>query len=64
MARIITILVLIIITSVLFFGIFSMNPGAQATDDLSQVLHNQRLILDKLETIDKKLDIIKIRIKI
>ena len=62
------ILLLIIIVSLFIFEIFDRNAGAQDTGRdtgvLDKVLQNQKLILEKLDAVDKKLDVIKVRIKI
>lgn len=70
MVRGIIILLLIIVASFLIFDMCNRNVVAQEADDvgkaasLSQVLENQELILEKLEVLDKKLDIIKVRIRL
>jgi hypothetical protein len=58
------ILLLIIVASLFIFEMFDRNAGAQDMSVLGQILQNQRLILEKLDTMDKKLDVIKIRIKL
>ena len=57
------ILLLIIIVSLFIFEIFDRNAGAQDTDVLEKVLQNQKLILERLDTMDEKLDVIRVRIK-
>ena len=64
MARGIIILILIIVASFLIFEMTDKNVGAQSVTDLSQVLQNQKLILKKLDAVDKKLDVIKMRIRL
>lgn len=68
MVRGVVILLLIIIVSLFIFEIFDRNAGAQDSGQdkgiLDKVLQNQKLILEKLDAIDKKLDVIKVRIKI
>lgn len=67
MARGIIVLLLVMTISLLIFEIADRNAKAQSTDqpaiELSQVLEGERLILQKLDAIDKKLDVIKMRIK-
>jgi hypothetical protein len=67
MARGIIVLLLVMTISLLIFEIADRNAKAQSTDqpaiELSQVLEGERLILQKLDVIDKKLDVIKMRIK-
>ena len=62
MTKSITIALLIIIATLLVFEMFDGTAGAQATDELGHVIQNQKLILEKLNNIDKKLDVIKMRI--
>lgn len=62
MARGIIILLLIIIASFLIFEMTNKNAGAQGPTNLTQLIQNQQLILEKLDAIDKKLDVIKMRI--
>ena len=67
MARSIVALLLIIFTVFLIFAISDKTIGAQAqeeADELKQVIQNQKLVLEKLDAIDKKLDIIKMRIRL
>lgn len=67
MTRGIIVLLLVITISLLIFEIADRNAKAQSTDqpvnELNQVLEGERLILQKLDVIDKKLDVIKMRIK-
>ncbi len=58
------ILLLIIIALFLIFEMFDRNAGAQDTGVLDKVLQNQKLILEKLDTMNKKLDVIRVRIRI
>lgn len=64
MARGAIILFLIIIALFLIFEIFDRDAGAQDTGVLNQVLQNQKIILEKLDAMDKKLDVIRVRIKL
>lgn len=64
MARMTIVLLLIIIASLLIFNFCDKNLVAQEADRLEQVLENQKQILQKLDAMDKKLDVIKIRIKL
>lgn len=67
MTRGIIVLLLVITISLLIFEMADRNAKAQSTDqpasELSQILEGERLILQKLDAIDKKLDVIKMRIK-
>ena len=63
MARGVVIILLVVIAAFLVFEMSHKDARAQDTDNLDQVLKNQELILDKLDTIDKKLHQIKMRIK-
>ena len=63
MARGIIILLLIVVASFLIFEMCNRDAGAQDAGTLSQVLKNQKIILEKLDAIDKKLDVIKMRIR-
>lgn len=64
MARGIVVLLLIIIATLLIFEMCGGNIGAQEKrGGFGQVLENQKLILDKLEAMDQKLDVIKMRIR-
>lgn len=64
MVRSLLILLLIIAISLVVFKILDRNAAAQDEGGLSQVLENQRLILEKLDKIDQKLDVIKMRTRI
>ena len=59
----IVIALLIIIATLLIFEMCGNNAGAQDPGSLSQVIKNQKLILEKLNTMDKKLDQLKMRIR-
>lgn len=63
MARSVIILLLIIAVSLAVFKILDRNAGAQETGGISQVLANQELILQKLDSIDHKVDVLKTRIR-
>ena len=63
MARGLVVLLLIIIATLLIFDVCNMNARAQGGGSLNQVIENQKLILEKLDALDKKLDVIKIRIR-
>lgn len=63
MVRGIVILLLIIVATFLIFDMIDRNVVAQEAGNLSQVLENQKLILKKLEAIDKKLNQLKMRIR-
>ncbi len=63
MTRGIIIALLIVIATLFVFGMFDGNLGAQTEGGLSQVIQNQELILKKLNTMDKKLDQLKMRIR-
>ena len=61
MTRGIVIAVLIIIATLFVFEMFDGSAGAQNAGGLSQVIQNQKLILEKLDNMDKKLDQLKMR---
>ncbi len=63
MARAVVIMLLIVIATLLIFGMFDGKAGAQSAGGFDQVLQNQKLILEKLNTMDKKLDQLKMRIR-
>ena len=63
MTRAVIILLLVIIAALLVFDFSGSDAGAQATGDFGQVLQNQRAILEKLDKIDHKLDVLKIRLR-
>ena len=63
MARSLLILLLIIAVSFAVVKILDKNATAQDEGELSQVLENQRLILEKLDVIDGKIDTLKTRIR-
>ncbi|MDD5680798.1 MAG: hypothetical protein PHI59_06120 [Candidatus Omnitrophica bacterium] len=63
MIRSVIILLLIIAVSLAVFKILDRNAGAQETGGISQVLANQELILQKLDSIDHKVDVLKTRIR-
>ena len=64
MTRTIIIALLIIVATLLVFEMSDGTAEVQATDELGQVIQNQKLILEKLNNIDKKLDVIRMRVKI
>jgi peptidoglycan hydrolase CwlO-like protein len=67
MARGIIILLLIILAMFFIFEISDKTVSAQTkgkVSELKEVMQNQKLILEKLNTIDKKLDVIKMRIRL
>jgi len=68
MTRGIIVLFLVVTISLLIFEMVDRNVKAQSLDqpasELSQILEGQRLILQKLDAMDKKLDVLKIRIGI
>ncbi len=64
MARAAVITLLIIIATLLIFEMFDGKAGAQSAGGFGQVLQNQKLILEKLNTMDKKLDQLKMRIRL
>ena len=63
MTRTIIIALLIVVATLFAFEMFDENAGAQTAGSLSQVIQNQELILEKLNTMDKKLDQLKMRIR-
>jgi len=62
MARSVLALLLIILAVLLVFEITDKKAAAQSTGGMGQVIQNQKLILDKLNAIEKKLNVIKARI--
>jgi hypothetical protein len=64
------ILALIVVSLFLIFGIVGRNAGAQdpedaqITGDFTQMLENQKNILEKLDSLDRKLDVIRMRISL
>lgn len=64
MARRLLILLLIIAVSFAVVKILDKNAAAQDENGLSRVLENQRIILEKLDVIDGKIDILKTRIRL
>ncbi|MDP3789102.1 MAG: hypothetical protein Q8R48_01720 [Candidatus Omnitrophota bacterium] len=63
MARRLLILLLIIAVSFAVVKILDKNAAAQDENGLSWVLENQRMILEKLDVIDGKIDGLKTRIR-
>ena len=68
MTRSIIIAFLIIIAALLIFEASGRNAGAQtgaqSVGSFGQILKNQQLILQKLDAMDKKLDQLKMRIRL
>ena len=64
MARGLIILLLVIVATLLVFDVCNRNVVAEEADGLNQVIENQKLILEKLQVMDKKLDVIRMRIKL
>jgi len=62
MARSALILLLVIVISLAVFKAIDRNAGAQDVSELNQVLENQKLILEKLDFMDHKLDVLKTRL--
>jgi peptidoglycan hydrolase CwlO-like protein len=62
MMRNVVIVLLIAVISIMFFKVFDRKAGAQENNELSQVLENQKLILEKLSVMDHKLDVLKTRL--
>ena len=63
MARTAIIILAVVIAALLIFEICDKNVAAQTAGDLSEVLQNQKTILMKLDALDKKLDVLKMRIR-
>jgi len=63
MTRTVTILLLVIVAALLVFEFTGSSAGAQATGSMGQVLQNQKAILEKLDAIEKKVNVIKIRLR-
>lgn len=64
MRRGIIIMLLIVIVSFLAFEMCDRDIVAQDIEGIGRVLENQKLILQKLNTLDKKINQLKMRIKI
>jgi hypothetical protein len=64
MTRGIIVLFLGIIAMFLILAMSNKYVNAQDPEELGQVLKNQKVILEKLDAIDKKLDVIKMRIRL
>lgn len=64
MARGVIIAVLIVIAALLVFEMPARSIEAEEADDLSRVLENQELILEKLQIMDKKLNQLKMRVRL
>lgn len=62
MLRAVISLFLIIAISLIVFKALDNNAGAQNETDLTQVLENQRLILEKLDAIADKINTLKTRV--
>lgn len=62
MMRALVSLFLIIAISLVIFKALDNNAGAQGETDLTRVLENQRLILEKLDAIGSKIDGLKTRL--
>lgn len=66
MIRNVVIVLLTIVISLMFFRAFDRNTGAQETTQetgtLEQILENQKIILEKLNVMDRKLDVLKTRL--
>lgn len=62
MLRALVSLFLIIMISLVIFKALDNNAGAQGETDLTQVLENQRIILEKLDVIGAKVDGLKTRL--
>jgi hypothetical protein len=63
MTRSIIILLLIVAVSLAVFKVLDKNAGAQEGNELSQVLENQKMILEKLNVIEGKVDGLRTRIR-
>lgn len=62
MMRNVIIVLLIIIIPLMAFKALDKNAAAQDEGGISRVLENQKLILEKLDVIDGKIDALKTRI--
>jgi len=63
MTRTIIIALLIIVATLFVFEVSDRDARAQVTGGNNQILENQKLILDKLAVMDRKLDQLKMRIR-
>jgi len=63
MVRGVIILLLIVIVAFFIFDVPNRTTVAEEEDELGRVLANQRIILDKLDAIDAKLNQLKMRIR-
>jgi len=66
MRKMILICVLLTVAAVFFMPAadLSAQEEGDVVDDVKEILQNQELILEKLDALDKKLDVLKMRIKI
>jgi len=63
MTRIVISALLIIVATLFVFKMSDRNANAQAIGGYSEILQNQKSILDKLDLMDRKLDQLKMRIR-
>lgn len=63
MARGIIISLMAAIILLILFKAFGQNAGAEDADAIGRILANQRIIIEKLDAIDGKVDILKTRIR-
>lgn len=63
MTRSVIFVLLIIVAMVFVFEFTGTRAGAQDTAGLAQVLNNQERILEKLDNIEKKLNVIRVRLR-
>ena len=63
MFKSILIVIIVVIAALLVFKAFDNNASAQDQDQISQLLENQKLILQKLDVISSKLDVLKMRVR-
>ncbi|MFH0840150.1 MAG: hypothetical protein V1883_03945 [Candidatus Omnitrophota bacterium] len=62
MARSIVILFLIVMISLMLFKVFAQNDGVEDADDISKILANQQRIIEKLDSIEGKINGLKTRL--
>ena len=63
MLRNIVIVLLIIVISLMVFKAFDKNASAQDPDVLTTIIENQKAILEKLDVIERKVDLLRTRIR-
>jgi len=63
MSRVTIFVLLAVIAALLIFQFTDSSVGAQNEGPYSQMLNNQEQILKKLQELDRKIDVVRIRIR-